>query len=502
MSQSISQMPVAVNLRRLFPAASFVGCADIRTLFATDRSFECRPRAVFAVIRGSRADGHQFITDAISRGAAALLVDHPLANATVPQCVVPDVRRAYAELCMALMGHPSRRLALTGVTGTNGKTTISWLIRAILRAAGKQAGLLGTIEYHDGVTCEKSSLTTPDPRSLAHWLNSMVSLGTTHAAMELSSHALDQRRAAGTLLDAAIVSNITQDHFDYHENFADYRASKLHIFDYLKPAGTAIVNLDDAGSRSCVEEAPKRCLTYSLEQPADFTATILEETLAGSRFMMMTERGSQMIRTHLIGRHNVANCLAAAAAATHVGISHAHIAAGIESLASVPGRMENIDCGQPFHVFVDFAHTEDALRRCVRFLRKLTPGRVLCMFGAGGDRDRAKRPRMAQAAAEADLAVVTSDNPRTEDPQRIIDDILPGFIGTDREPHVEADREEAIAWTLRQAQPGDAVLIAGKGHETEQIIGTERHHFDDREIVREQLDSGRWSVTSSQLISV
>jgi len=496
MPQWIPKIPVTVNLRRLFPAASFVGCGDIRTLFATDKSFECRPKSVFAVIRGNKSDGHQYISDAVARGATALLVDHPQATANIAQCIVPDVRRAYAELCAALMAHPARHLEITGVTGTNGKTTITWLIRSILQAAGKQTGLLGTIEYHDGLTCEKSNLTTPDPKSLSQWLCAMVTMGTTHAAMELSSHALDQRRAAGTLLDAAIVSNITQDHFDYHRDFAAYRASKLHIFEQLKETGAAIINVDDAGSRSCLEVAPANRLTYGLEQPADFSATILEETLSGSRFEMQTKTGSQTIRTQLIGRHNVSNCLAAAAVASHMGIAADGIATGIEALKSVPGRMEQIDAGQPFHVFVDFAHTEDALRRCVRFLRRLTPGRVLCVFGAGGDRDRAKRPRLANAASEADIAVVTSDNPRTEDPQSIINDIIPGFAGAARLPHVDADRESAICWALRQAEPGDAVLIAGKGHETEQIIGTERLHFDDREVVRHHLANRNFVLPS------
>lgn len=496
MTQWVPQVPVAVNLRRLFPKASFVGCADICTLFATDKSSECRPQSLFAVIRGTRADGHEYISDAIQRGATALLVDHPQASAPVPQCIVPDVRRAYAELCAALMAHPARHLHLAGVTGTNGKTTTTWLIRSILQAAGKQTGLLGTIEYHDGLSGQRSNLTTPDPRLLAHWLAAMAACDTTHAALELSSHALDQRRTAGTLLDAVIIGNITQDHFDYHRNFQTYRQSKLRIFDYLKPAGVAIINVDDSGSRSCLEEAPKRVVTCGLERPADVSATILEETLGGSRFLLTTDRGSQVVCTPLIGRHNVSNCLAAAAATLHAGASLAEIAHGIEALESVPGRMEAVECGQPFHVFVDYAHTEDALRRCVRFLRRLSPGRVLCVFGAGGDRDRSKRPLLAGAAAEADIAIVTSDNPRSEDPQRIIQDILAGFSGAAPPPHVEADREQAIHWALAQARPGDAVLIAGKGHETEQIIGTERHHFDDREVVRHSLGAGKFVLPS------
>jgi UDP-N-acetylmuramoyl-L-alanyl-D-glutamate--2,6-diaminopimelate ligase len=483
----VPHVPIPVNLRRLLPGASFVGCADIRTSHACDRSTECRPGSLFAAVRGHQADGHQYIHDALTRGAAALLVDRPLADVSVPQCIVPDVRRAYAELCAAVMGHPSRHLGLAGVTGTNGKTTVTWLIRSILQAAGKQAGLLGTIEYSDGVNTEPSGLTTPDPASLARWLSSMVLKGTSHAAMELSSHALDQRRTSGTLLDAAVITNITQDHFDYHKSFEAYRQSKLRIFDYLKPAGLAIVNVDDPGSRSCYAEAPRRAVTYGIEQPADVTATILESTLDGSRFRIALGTEHEEIHTTLIGRHNFANCRAAAAAAAHFGISMSDIARGIEALAGVPGRLERIACGQPFHVFVDYAHTDDALRNAIRSIRPLTQGRVLCVFGAGGDRDRSKRPLLGKAAAEADLVVVTSDNPRTEQPEAIIHEILQAFETGARQPYVEADREQAIRWALQHACPGDTVLIAGKGHETEQIVGSQRHHFDDREVARRNL---------------
>lgn len=488
MSHWVPEVPVSVNLRRLFPSASFVGCGDIRSSAATDRSADCGPGMLFAVIRGHRSDGYQYISQAIQRGASALLVDRPQSNVSIPQCVVPDVRRAYAELCAAQMAQPARHLGLAAVTGTNGKTTITWLLRSILQAMGKQTGLLGTIEYSDGRRTEPSSLTTPDPRTWSRWLASMVTHETTHAALELSSHALDQRRTAGTLLDVAIVSNITQDHFDYHQNFAHYRASKLRIFEYLKPAGLAVINIDDPGSGSCLELAPKRVATYGLNSDADVTATVLEESLLGSRFRLICGSQEQEIETRLVGRHNISNCLAAAVAAIHFGATVAEIAAGIENLAVVPGRMEQVHCGQPFQTFVDYAHTEDALQRSIQCLRQLTPGRVICVFGAGGDRDRTKRPLLGQAASNADLAVVTSDNPRSEDPSQIIREILDGFADSQPRPHVEIDREQAIRWALDQAGPGDSVLIAGKGHETAQIIGTQRYDFDDRVVIRSYLE--------------
>ena len=487
MLQWVPHVPVAVNLRKLLPQASFVGCGDIHCTDATDRSAECRPGSLFAAIRGTRADGHEHISEAIGRGATALLVDQPQADVAVPQCVVADVRKAYAELCSALMAWPARHLGLAGVTGTNGKTTTTWLIRSILQTAGRQTGLLGTIEYSDGLTTETSKLTTPDPAGLARRLAAMVSLKTTHAAMELSSHALDQRRTAGTLLDAAVITNITQDHFDYHLNFTAYRQSKLRIFECLKPAGLAIVNVDDAGSRSCLEEAARRVVTYGLDEAADVSADSIAQSQFGSRFRVCLGTGSVMVETALVGRHNISNCLAAAAVATHFGVGLAEIARGIETLMVVPGRLEHVECGQPFPVFVDYAHTEDGLRNAIAALRPLIRGRVICVFGAGGDRDRLKRPLLGRAAAEADLAVVTSDNPRSEEPAAIIDEILPGFAGSRRQPCVEVDRARAIRWAIQHAGESDAVLIAGKGHETEQIIGAQRLHFDDREVARQCL---------------
>ncbi len=486
MSHGLATLPINVNLRRIFPSASFVGCGDFVVSHVTDRAADCETGSLFAVIRGVHVDGHSFIPEALAAGALCLLVERPLADVAAKQCVVPDVRRAYAELCSAIHGYPSRRLALAGVTGTNGKTTISWMIRAICQAAQKQTGLLGTVEYSDGAYDEPASLTTPCSATLSAWLGSMVRRETTHAAIELSSHALDQRRCAGTLLDCAILSNITQDHFDYHGTFEAYRAAKLRILNLLKPAGLAILNMDDAGSRSCLEEAPRRVLTYGLEQPADLSATILDESLFGTRFRVSYGASNQIMQTRLPGRHNVSNALAAIAAGLHFGFDLETIATGLGRLDSVPGRVEAIDCGQPYHVFVDYAHTDDALARCLRFLRSHCDGRIHCVFGAGGDRDRTKRPLLGKAALLADRVIITSDNPRSESPEQIIRDILTG-MSDPTSAHIEPDRRAAITFALSRARPGDCVLIAGKGHETTQIIGAERQSFDDREVVRDYL---------------
>jgi UDP-N-acetylmuramoyl-L-alanyl-D-glutamate--2,6-diaminopimelate ligase len=456
---------------------------------ATERSDQCVPKALFAAIPGTQHDGAQFASDAIERGAGCLLVQRPLAGVTVPQCVVSNVRKAYAELCSALDGHPSRQLSVSAVTGTNGKTTVTWLIRSILQAAGKRTGCLGTVEYHDGVQATPAGLTTPDSKSLSNWLAAMVAQRTTHAVIELSSHALHQDRSAGTLLDAAVVTNVTQDHFDYHSDYEAYLSCKARIFEHCKQGGCVVLNADDPGSDSLRMRADEtlNVVAYGLESPADVTAEIVQESLLDSRFVLNLHGERIEVQTSLAGRHNVSNCLAAAAVAAHCGASLETIRAGIERLVSIPGRLERVDCGQSFNVFVDYAHTADALGRCVGFLRKMALGRVICVFGAGGDRDRLKRPLLGRAASEADLAVITSDNPRSENPDAIIDDILPGFHTSSHEPYVEADRAEAIRWALEQAEPGDCVLVAGKGHEVEQIINADRIPFDDREVIRKVL---------------
>jgi UDP-N-acetylmuramoyl-L-alanyl-D-glutamate--2,6-diaminopimelate ligase len=416
-------------------------------------------------------------------------VQRPLSHVHIPQCVVPHARKAFAELCSALAAYPSRHLNLAGVTGTNGKTTVTWLIRSILEASGRRTGVLGTIEYHDGVHSSPSKMTTPDSQSLAHWLSAMVEAESTHAVLEVSSHALEQERVAGTEFDVAVVTNITHDHFDYHHDADSYRAAKARLLTHLKPQALVVLNADDPHSSALVGRVAgdARVVTYGLERPARVWATVLEESLRASRFLLRRATDSIEVTTPLVGRHNVSNCLAAAAAAERFGLSLSEVKKGIEGLRVVPGRMERIDCGQPFDVFVDYAHTDDALRRAIGFAKRLSHGRVLCVAGAGGDRDRTKRPLIGRALAEANVAIVTSDNPRSEDPEQIIGEIVAGFARTTSEPVIEPDRAEAIRRAIGLAEPGDCVLIAGKGHEREQIIGNRRVPFVDRDVVREIL---------------
>lgn len=495
MPLSLPDLPSPVSLRRLLPGASFIGCGEVIVNDATDDSRLAAPDAIFAAICGTRTDGRQFAADAIANGCSAILTDRPLPSVSAPQCVVRNVRAAYARICNAVCGTPTSRLKIVGVTGTNGKTTTTWMLRSILNKSNRRCGLSGTIEYSDGNVTSPASLTTPDARSMFQWFRRMVENGCQHAAIELSSHALSQDRIAGTPLAAAIITNVTQDHFDYHSDFESYLAAKSKILDYVVNDGIVAINLDDPGSAQLVDRAAAaghQIATFSIRQNADVRAGILEENATGSRFRLTapgigTDEDID-ISIALPGRHNVLNSLGAAAAALHLGATPHEIKVGIEQLSCVPGRLEQIDCGQPFPVFVDYAHTDDALRTAVDSLKSLTTGRVLCVFGAGGDRDRSKRPLLGEAASHADFAIVTSDNPRTEDPHGIIEDIVSGFPHGFASFHLEPNRQRAIEFALTEAQSGDCVLIAGKGHETEQVVAAERLPFDDRDVVRKLLD--------------
>jgi UDP-N-acetylmuramoyl-L-alanyl-D-glutamate--2,6-diaminopimelate ligase len=491
MSSVLPDLPISVSLHRLFPQASFVGCGDVVATDAIEDSRLVDSSKVFAAIPGTQVDGTQFVQDAINRGCPAILTEKPLANASVPQCVVPNARSAYARLCDAVVGHPAKRLEIYGVTGTNGKTTTNWLIRSILQSAGLSCGVLGTIEYNDGQVSTPATLTTPDPRTFSRWFRQMVDIGTRHAAIELSSHALDQGRVENIQLASAVVTNITQDHFDYHGTFEEYLKAKALIVDYISRDGQVAICSDDPGCRQLEERTrTRKCTlrTFGIEdKSADIRARIEARSLDGTKFVVRGLGPPFTIRYPLPGRHNVQNALGAICVASHAGIPNDAIVHGLEHIHQVPGRLESIDEGQPYHVFVDYAHTDDALRRVVQSLKQLTKGRVLCLFGAGGDRDRTKRPLLAQAASNADIAIVTSDNPRTENPRSIIEDVLAGFPLGYTDFHTELDRATAIRWTLNEAKPGDCVLIAGKGHEPYQIIGMQRLDFDDREIVKDIL---------------
>jgi len=346
---------------------------------------------------------------------------------------------------------------------------------------------MGTLGYCDSVHTEPAPLTTPPAPRVAECLARMVAAGCSHSVMEVSSHALCQGRVAGVQFDSAIVTNVRRDHLDYHGSVENYRQAKARVFELLAPQGLAVINADDPASVQYLTRIDGPVLTVGIERPAEITATVVEQYASEQTFLLTAGSDTLAVRTAMIGRHHVYNCLAAAALGLGQGIDLATIVRGLEAIQYVPGRMQRMECGQPFGVFVDYAHTPDALVTTLQTLREVTAGRVICVFGAGGDRDRQKRPLMGSVVERlADVAVLTSDNPRGEDPQAILNDVL---RGCDRPDAVRAlaDREEAIHWALSAARPGDTVLVAGKGHEEYQEVDGRRFYFDDREVVRQWL---------------
>jgi UDP-N-acetylmuramoyl-L-alanyl-D-glutamate--2,6-diaminopimelate ligase len=439
------------------------------------------PGSMYLAVRGSQADGHRFVPEAVRRGASAVVVE-TASGSGVPEIVVRDGRRAALVLGAAWFGHPARRLTLVGVTGTNGKTTTTGLIRHLLNASGA-SGSIGTLGAFDGqgkpVASTAGTLTTPGPIDLQATLATMVERGVDHVIMEASSHSLDQGRLDGLLFAAGVFTNLTRDHLDYHSTMESYLAAKLRLGSMLTDSGVEVVNLDDAAWG--VLPVRSRRVTFGLDPAADVRAGEIVLHAAGSRFRLGGCFGTAEVSLPLLGDFNVANALAAAACALGLDLPLAEVAGRLSSSPQVPGRMELLT-ETPCVVLRDYAHTPDALARALATLRPLTTGRLIVVFGCGGDRDKGKRPLMGRIAAElADMAVVTSDNPRTEDPGAIIDDIEQGMGGV---AHLRIpDRLVAIHTALDQARAGDALLLAGKGHETYQVLGTERVPFDEREIV-------------------
>ena len=454
----------------------------------------------FVAVRGVAVDGHRYLEAAAEAGAGVLIVEAgiPLPDGLerrIPVIRVADSRVALARLAAAYHGlRPPGpgALRLIGITGTNGKTTVSWMVRSILRAAGRKAGLIGTIGYDLVGEREKAPLTTPGPLRLCACLARAAQAGAEDMVLEVSSHALDQHRCDGLTFAAGLFTNLSGDHLDYHETMDRYKAAKRRLFSELSDDALAVVNVDDPVGEEMARATHAAVIRYGLESSqAQVRARIKSLDLKETRFFLTGCRFEAPLRLSLIGRHNVANALAAAATAEALGIEFDAICAGLEGLTGVPGRLEQVQpVDWPAAVYVDYAHTDDALDNVLSVLRPLTSGRLICVFGCGGDRDRGKRPRMARVVQRwADLAWVTSDNPRSEDPEAIIKDIMPGFApGGDCRVAVDANRRTAIEAAVAQAGAGDAVLIAGKGHEDYQLVGSEVLQFDDREVAREAIE--------------
>jgi UDP-N-acetylmuramoyl-L-alanyl-D-glutamate--2,6-diaminopimelate ligase len=469
-------------------SAQLAGDGPVDRVVADSR--RVRKGDCFVAVPGTSADGHKFIPAALSAGAAAVVCqDASALPKGTPRALVGDCRRALGPLAQAFLGWPSRKLTVTGVTGTNGKTTFTFLVRQILQAAGRKAALFGTIQYDSLQSAVQASNTTPGALELAEMMAGVVAAGGTDLVMEVSSHALDQDRVAGVEFAAAAFTNLTGDHLDYHGTMDNYLAAKCRLFQGLSARACAVLNRDDPSSAACAKVTQARVIWYGTNGEADLSAQVLAMNSSGTTFRLVWQGQGREIHSRLIGRHNVSNCLAAAGAALGLGLPPETVAAALEQVAGVPGRLQRVESARPFQVLVDYAHTDDALANVLSALRPLTRGQLTVVFGCGGNRDRTKRPRMAGVAQQwADRILVTSDNPRLEEPGAIIQDILGGFSPAGRQKvQVEPDRRKAIAAAIAAGGPGDVVLLAGKGHENYQIIGHDKTHFDDVEVARECL---------------
>lgn len=461
-------------------------CADSRQVQQGD---------VFVAVCGTQVDGHGYISKALSNGAAYIVAQHPVNG--VDCIIVEDSAKALGQLAQASFGNPSSKLTNLAVTGTNGKTTVTYLVRSVIEHIGAKCGLIGTIEYNTGKSSVAAPLTTPDAVTIAQAACEMVSNGADYMVVEASSHALSQKRLAGVSFTAAAFTNLTGDHLDYHHDEDAYLDAKTLLFTGLPPHGLAILNYesDEAHTIAEIIEPAIRILWYGIDRDVDISARVHRMDAAGSEFSIIFNNYSEKVTTRLPGRHNIQNCLAAAGLCLATGIGLHEVAQGLSRLECVPGRLQPIPYqpkkGKDIQVFVDYAHTDDALKNVLSTLKPLCHGRLIVLFGCGGDRDKTKRPRMARVAeALADLIVVTSDNPRTEEAGKIIADIMAGFGDPNSSRiTVEPDRAKAIQLAIGKAKSGDIILLAGKGHEDYQIIGTEKRHFSDFEEARKALEA-------------
>jgi UDP-N-acetylmuramoyl-L-alanyl-D-glutamate--2,6-diaminopimelate ligase len=459
----------------------------------TCNSKEVRNNFLFVAIKGSKCDGHDFLDEAITKGAKTIIIQDnliPNINLPTPIIKVPDTHRALAWLCAKFYGYPSKHLKVIGITGTNGKTTLSYLTESILNSAGLEAGLIGTIGYQFKDRLIPATNTTPNAQALQYLLAEMVKAGLKFAVMEVSSHSLDQQRVEAIDFGMAVFTNLTRDHLDYHLSFEKYFKAKAKLFKILSPRSRAIINIDDPYGRRLVDRTKASVLTYAIKNPASLCASKISLNLDRTRFLVSTPKGTLNIKTKLIGRHNVYNILGAIGVGISSGLNLNIIKEGVEKLKLVPGRLETIDCGQPFKLFVDYAHSDDALKNVLSMLRQITPdSKIILVFGCGGEKDKGKRPKMGKIAATlADFAIITSDNPRSEDPKDIACDILKGIKKSSKGRYrVILDRFEAIKEGLSLADTKSIVLIAGKGHEAYQIFKDRKVPFDDREVARQIL---------------
>jgi UDP-N-acetylmuramoyl-L-alanyl-D-glutamate--2,6-diaminopimelate ligase len=479
-----------------------VGELEIRQVTCDSRKVQ--PRALFFALHGAKADGNAFIRDAVGRGAVAI-VSEETAPAAIPASVawiqVREGRKALAVTAANFFGHPAEALQLVAVTGTNGKTTTTSLVDAIVKASGAKTGLFGTIAYHTPLREYPAPNTTPESADLQGFLAEIRDAGGRFAVLEASSHSLAMDRLWGCHFAAAVFTNLTREHMDYHKTFEDYFAAKKKLFEGTGAGApeVAVINTDDEYGKRLTGLA-KKTMTYGLESDADITTKKFQLTFNGLAFTAQTPNGKVQVTSPLVGRINVYNILAAIGAAQALGLSTEIIEGGIRSLENVSGRFQRIDLGQPFFVVVDYAHTDDALENLIRTARELNPkGRIITLFGCGGGKDRTKRPVMGEVTGRlSDLTILSSDNPRDEDPLKIISDIIVGLQKTAGKYLIEPDREKAIGVAMDEARAGDIVLLAGKGHENYQILAERTLEFDDRDMARRALRERGYGETQAE----
>ncbi|MEK6246645.1 MAG: UDP-N-acetylmuramoyl-L-alanyl-D-glutamate--2,6-diaminopimelate ligase [Planctomycetales bacterium] len=472
----------ALSMADLLPKATFHGASDIWFTSCCSDASSCRRGDVFVAVIDVDGDGHESISRAVKRGVTGIITERLVPNCEVPVCIVPDTRIALGEISHALAGFPSRRINVVGVTGTHGKTTTTCLIKSVFKAAGLESGIMNTMGYCDGQRTSPAAITTPPAPILANYLARMRDNGCTHGIVEMSSESLAQHQTSGIELDVACVTNVHSGHLDYHGNAQNYREAKWRMLEQLRTQGLAVLNADDDVCCEFLDQFAGPALTIAMQRPAELTGTVMERLPSEQTFLLQCGSDSIPVRTHIIGDHHVYNCLTAAAVGLAYRIDLPTIVRGLEVVDQLPGRLQRIECGQPFNVFVDDARTPEALEISLRTLREITQGRLICVFGAKGERDRQQRPLMGQAIAKmADLTVLTEDSPRHEDSAAIVEQVLQGMRDAP-EVIVELDRACAIDTALSVAEAGDCVLITGRGHQTHQLIGRQQVYFDDREV--------------------
>ena len=493
--QTVSQLLLAVGGQ--VEIVEQRGSMDCTVTSITDDSRAVIPGSLFVAVRGERVDGHQFVSQAIAAGAVAVIAQESVNAGLLPIVRVADSRKALGLVGSRFYGDPSAHLTMVGVTGTNGKTTTTYLCKALLEGVGRNVGLMGTVAYQIGSETIPATHTTPGALEFQGLLAKMRRAGLDSVVMEVSSHALAMDRTVGCEYDAAVFTNLTQDHLDYHRTMEEYFQAKLRLFTGLgqgrKRGQRAIINMDDPRGGQIRQACAVPAWGYAVQGRAELKAERVRLSMNGTAFTAATPAGTFAIESRLVGEHNVYNLLGAIGVALHAGASCDQVRESVSRVNSVPGRFESVVAGQDFMVVVDYAHTEDALVRLLTAAQAIKTERIITIFGCGGDRDRGKRPKMGQAAVFfSDIVVLTSDNPRTEDPMAILREVEVGVREalqqrSQVEYHLVPDRREAIRMAVRLARTGDIVLIAGKGHEDYQIIGTTKIHFDDREVAREAI---------------